>query len=158
MIAYYDIIEHKILSFGWKYPIIFRIGTQLTKGPDGERNQANGASNAHLQNQYGTSDSGSQTMSEDFVGPNGEKGSKTSSSAFSSNVNNGYPQRSKRATAEDAVSFPKDEDIKPVTSENKLPTVEGEKEALNGTELDSRFGGPFRGLINDNYSGLNFRA
>lgn len=94
-------------------------------------------------------------MSEDFVGPNGEKGSKTSSSAFSSNVNNGYPQRSKRATPEDAVSFPNDENIKPVTpSENKLPTVEGEKEALNGTELDSRFGGPFRGSINNNnYSG-----
>lgn len=89
-------------------------------------------------------------MSEDFEGPNGVKGSKTSSSAFSSNVNNGYSQRPKRATSEDAVSFPKEEDIKSVTtSENKPTSVEDEKEAANGTELDSRFGGPFRGSINN---------
>lgn len=96
-------------------------------------------------------------MSEDFIGPNGEKGSKTSSSAFSSNVNNGSPQRFKRETSEDAVSFPKEDDTKSVTkSENKPPTAEGETEAANGTELDSRFGGPFRGSINTIYS--YFRA
>lgn len=148
------------------------LGTQFTKGPDGQRKQANGASNAHLQNQYGTSDSGSQTMSEDFEGPNGVKGSKTSSSAFASNVNKGngnvgnlggannyydFPQRFKRATSEDAVSFPKEEDTKTVTtSENKPSTVEGEKEAPNGTELDSRFGGPFGGSINNNLFCVEF--
>lgn len=63
-------------------------GNQHTIGADGEHNLANSASNAHNQNQFGNSDSGAQTLTESFEGPNGLHGEKASSSSHSSQMNN----------------------------------------------------------------------
>lgn len=63
-------------------------GTQQIFGPNGVQNQAFGSSNAHDQNKFGSSDSGSQTNSETF-NENGWQGEKSSASSFSNNVNNG---------------------------------------------------------------------
>lgn len=62
------------------------LGTQHTFGANGDRNQANSATNSHNQNQFGFSDTGSQTLSETF-NENGVSGSKSSSSSHSSQVN-----------------------------------------------------------------------
>lgn len=63
-------------------------GNQQIFGPNGFSNQAFGASNANLQNQFGTSNSGSQTNAENFK-ENGIEGSKASSASYSNQVNNG---------------------------------------------------------------------
>lgn len=108
-------------------------GNKHTIGADGELNSANGASNAHNQNQFGNSDSGAQTLTESFEG-NGVSGQKASSASHSSQVNNygnvganpgagfpgfgggmytGFPQqgfgRFRRSTA-DTVVFPRESD------------------------------------------------
>lgn len=146
-------------------------GNQHTIGADGDRNQANSVGNAHNQNQFGTSDTGAQTMTETIEG-NGVSGQKASSASHASQTNSygnpsafpaanpaigggsggffpGFPQqgfgrRRRSAAAADAVSFPKETD----SDENE--TIMAENETSNGTQsedgepgsLDSRFGLP----------------
>lgn len=147
-------------------------GNQHTIGADGERNQANSVSNAHNQNQFGNSDTGTQTLTENFEG-NGVSGQKASSSSHASQVNNfgnfganpaafpmgnpglgtggfypGFPQQGLfgrvRRSAGDAVSFPQetDSDEKEPETTEKATSNSTESENQEPGSLDSRFGLP----------------
>lgn len=110
-------------------------GTQQSFGPNGIQNQANGATSSHNQNQFGFTDSGSQTLSETFEG-NGVTGSKSQSSSHSSSVNNGgYFGRRRRSvndrfrrSPKEEVVFPKEEDDSKETFMKKPESMKGKSE------------------------------
>lgn len=135
-------------------------GNLHTIGADGERNKANSASNAHNQNQFGNSDSGAQTLTESFQGPNGLNGQKASSSSHASQMNqygnpaafpgfpmgnpglggagffNGFPQQAMfgrfRRSSGDAVHFPGEDD-----SDDKEPKMV-EKKSVSKVEMPKK--------------------
>lgn len=136
-------------------------GNQHIFGLDGIRDQANSVSNAHNQNQFGNSDTGTQTLTETFQG-NGVSGQKASSSSHASQVNSfgnpgaggggfspGFPQQGfgrRRRSAEDTVHFPQEEtdsSEKGTTAEEEVPQNSNSTESENEQpSLDSRFGLP----------------